>query len=249
MIEQRLDPATEANKLVYNTLSNNYESLDGRRNPRLERWLRHTVSNLLQKHDANASFLDVACGSGFFVRTVRDLFKETHAFDISEVMVQLAAKFCDHASVRDAYSTNYEPNRFSFIGCFAGLHHFSSPDRFFQEAFRILMPGGVLYTDHDMERLFADRFKPLLKVYRRFLGNENHYMEQVGITRETYDLAEYNSGGVSGALVEAELRKIGFSEVNVSYHWYGLNPMVDRVFGQKHYRHGMAPILRIVAIK
>ena len=249
-IESIQQKVSEANKLLYNTASTNYEAMDGRRDEALEQWLHDTIKAILDKHPANDRMLDIACGAGFVLRAVRPLFKQTYGIDISEEMVRCAAEFCDVSEVRDCTNTGYEPDMFNVMTCFAALHHLADLKSFFREVHRILAPGGVFFSDHDMEKHFYQRYRFPLSVYRRLFGGENHYKEMDGITDEIYDLTEYNANGINGPEMQTfMLEELGFSEVHVYYHWYGLSPVADKIFGRKMYKKANAPLLRIVAVK
>jgi ubiquinone/menaquinone biosynthesis C-methylase UbiE len=223
--------------------------MDGRRSEELEAWLNDCVGQILAHHPMNAHLLDIACGAGFVLRACRNLFDKSTGIDISEEMVKCAAQFCDVSEVRDCTNTGYAPETFSFATCFAGLHHLADLKSLMQEVHRILVPGGVFYSDHDMELHFYKRFRLPLGVYRRLCGGENHYKKMDGITDEIYNLTEYNANGIDSLEMAAVMKEIGFSEVNLYYHWYGLTGITDSVFGKSFYGRGWAPLLRIVAVK
>ncbi len=248
-IESIQQKVSEANKLLYNTASSDYESMDGRRDDALQTWLQAAIQNILSSHPSNDKMLDIACGSGFVLRSVRSLFKTTHGIDISEEMVRCAAEVCDVAEVRDCTNTGFEPDMFNFMTCFAALHHLADLESFFTEVYRILAPGGVFFSDHDMEKHFYKRYKFPLSIYRSLFGGENHYKEMDGITDEIYNLTEYNANGIDSTAMQTFMCGIGFSDVQVYYHWYGLSPIADKIFGTKLYRKANAPLLRIVAVK
>ena len=46
---------------------------------------------------------------------------------------------------------------FNCVSCYAMLHHLLDHEKLFKECFRILKPGGTLYTDHD-PNYFFNRF-------------------------------------------------------------------------------------------
>ncbi|MFC1567064.1 class I SAM-dependent methyltransferase [bacterium] len=243
------DKVTNANKLFYDTIGKDYEMLDKRRNKNLEDWLKKTIKQILYENNLpNANMLDIAAGTGFVLKVLGDLFEKKYAIDVSKEMIKIASEFADFAEVRDVYDTGYEDNMFDFVTCFAGLHHFAEFKGLFEEVYRILKPGGVFYSDHDMELHFYKRFKWFLNIYRKFAGSKAHYKDSK-LNDEIYDLTEYNQNGIDSDYIQKLVCDIGFQKVQIKYHWYGLSSATNIIFKDRYYRKAFAPIMQIVVVK
>ena len=88
--------------------------------------------------------VDVGCGTGQSARPLADHFAHVHAYDISEAMLAEAGSY-PHVRYRLVPAENLP----DWDGCadlvISGLaFHWFDQERFLQEAWRILHPGGVL---------------------------------------------------------------------------------------------------------
>uniref|UniRef100_A0A7S4AZE8 Methyltransferase type 11 domain-containing protein n=1 Tax=Chrysotila carterae TaxID=13221 RepID=A0A7S4AZE8_CHRCT len=93
--------------------------------------------------------LDVATGPGYVAEMAAAMSKEVVALDFVEEMVKIAAARCVHLpNVRavqgDAQALPFESGTFDAITCAFGVLHFATPQAFFNEAARVLKPGGRL---------------------------------------------------------------------------------------------------------
>ncbi|MBU1995795.1 MAG: class I SAM-dependent methyltransferase [Candidatus Omnitrophica bacterium] len=151
--------------------------------------------------------------------------------------------------VSDVDQLPFKINSFDAITCFAVLHHLYNFEDLIKEISRVLKPGGIFYSDHDMELLFYKRFYPLLKLYRMFHNASNKYQEASNvISKEVYDLTEVHENGIDAITIASFFEKHGFN-VTIKYHWFGLNLLTNKIMGKKTYRRGLAPLFSIIAIK
>ncbi|MCA8962220.1 MAG: class I SAM-dependent methyltransferase, partial [Planctomycetes bacterium] len=100
-------------------------------------------------------------------------------------------------------------DQFAGVSMYALLHHLKDPGPALAEAHRVLAPGGVLYTDHDPNSGFG-------RFYRRWY--RLRHRGRHGFGSELEDLAEYHnvySDGLDPGSLEAQLRGLGFREVEV----------------------------------
>ena len=63
-----------------------------------------------------------------------------------------------------------------------------------------------------------------------------------------YNLSEYHGNGVDSDYLIRMFEKSGFT-METGFHWFGLNPVTDVIFGQKSYLCGRAPLFSMVAYK
>jgi ubiquinone/menaquinone biosynthesis C-methylase UbiE len=94
-----------------------------------------------------ADVLEVACGAGQGVGYLASLAKSLHAGDISEQVLKAAR---DHYGARmgfrgfNAEKLPYPDSSFDVVLMFEAIYYLRDPDRFIQEARRVLRPGGYL---------------------------------------------------------------------------------------------------------
>ena len=107
----------------------------------------------LDRNKAGAVFLrnrglllDVGCGAGDLFALIKDQYNEVHGIDIILEAVDLCVKKGIQAKQVDlnVEALPYEDGKFDSIACFDFIEHILSPMRFFNEANRVLKPGGEL---------------------------------------------------------------------------------------------------------
>ena len=236
----------QANRELYDAVADRYEEVDGRRSPELEAWLRATLGSLREQADGGR-LLDLGTGSGLVPRCATGLYDRRVGVDISPRILALNRSVFDAAAAADVDSLPFPDRSFDVITCFAALHHLPAFEHLATEVARILAPGGVFYSEHDMDTSFYRRFRLPLAIYRRLHDARAAYEKASGrITGELYDDAEWHQKGVPSGHIVQLLKTAGLVP-EVGFHWYGLNPWTDRFFGRKTYSEGWAPLLRVVA--
>jgi SAM-dependent methyltransferase len=239
----------KANKEFYDIVGSNYEELDGRRKESLYAYLEDQLKQLSILGGTD-SILDLGCGSGFVSKVADQLFRRRLAVDISYSILRGIE---DQNLERIAADSDFIPigdNQIDVVGAFALLHHCHSFERLCGEVYRILKTGGVFYSDHDMDISFYSRFKRMMKIYRRIHNAKKRYLENFdSLSENLYDCSEFHQNGIQPDLLCSLLKKTGFREVNITFHWFGLSSFSDRLFGKKIFPRGWAPLTRIVALK
>ena len=238
-----------ANKDFYDIVGDSYEEIDGRRSEGLAQYVASRLKLISQETDG-ISMLDLGCGSGFVSRIAGDYFKSRAAMDISSRILKAIR---DNALLKITGDSDFIPVKsesFSCIAAFAVLHHSYSFEKMFNEIYRILKKGGRFYSDHDMDSFFYNRYKSLLKIYRKINDAKKHYLSKFNqLTEEIYNYSEFHQKGIPSDSIIKILNDIGFKDIRIEYHWYGLSPLTDRIFGEKSYKKGYAPLVRIIAVK
>ena len=255
------DDVAKANQRFYDQVAGIYDEIDPRRGDHIDHnWVDEVFNNILEllessKEESELSFLDAASGSGFLAQRARKFFPRMTLLDISLNMLKRielpeALKVCSDTCFIPAKESSFD-----VIGGFATLHHLKSPEKFFQESYRILRPGGIIYTDHDIESQFVKNFRPMLWLYRKFFDHGKDYLKQCPESSELdYLLSEYHGEeGLSGPKLAEQLSEVGFQIREVVYHWEGMGPAASFLeklgFSGILKRRGLAPVIRLIAVK
>ena len=238
----------KANREFYDIVGYRYEEIDGRRSDEL---LLYTMDQLgrLSKESGSEAILDLGCGSGFITKSARPYFKKRYALDISSEILKTIEDIDVVKINSDMDTIPIKDNELNCVAAFAVLHHCYSYEKMIPEIARILKPGGAFYSDHDMDSFFFHRYRILLRLYRKIRNASQSYRSQFSqLTEEMYHCTEFHEEGIQTEHVE-ELLKACFSKVDVQYHWFGLTPLSDKVFGKRSYKKGYAPLVKIIAVK
>lgn len=236
----------EANRRLYDAVASRYEAVDGRRSPAVETWLRGILAGL-RRETSGGRLLDLGTGAGLIPRCARGIFDFRVGLDISPAILAHHRAAFDAGVSAEVEQIPFADGSFDAITCFATLHHLPAFEGLASEVARLLAPGGVFYSDHDMDSVFYRRFAPLLTLYRRLHNARARYVrESPQITPDLYDDAEWHQRGIPAEQVVGLLRRAGL-EVEIGRHWYGLNPVTDRFFGTRLCPRGWAPLVTVVA--
>jgi len=238
-----------ANREFYDTVGGLYEALDGRRSLSLSDYVDARLSRI-RRECTGETLLDLGSGSGFVTRMAERHFLSRYALDLSH---RVLGSLNDPGVCRIVGDSDALPLREESVDCvvtFAVLHHCYAYDRMMAEILRVLKKGGVYYSDHDMDGEFHERYRPLLGLYRLARGAARRYGRRFqNLSRELYARSEIHEDGIPSGEIASSLWRLGFREVTLEFHWYGLSSWSDRMFGKKTYRRGYAPLTRITAIK
>lgn len=237
-----------ANRKLYDAVSGQYESVDGRRDAALTDWIRGRLLQLARDH-GDGLLLDVGSGSGVVTRAASGVFKRTIALDLSPGILAAAGPVADDRIAADLDLLPITSESVNVVSCFAVLHHLFDATALAREVARVLKPGGAFWSDHDMDMSFYRRFRWPLSVYRRLRAADARYAGAAPcIDAETYALAEYRENGVDSEMVVDQLRDARLTPT-AGFHWFGLSPLTNRVFGHRQAARGWAPLISIVAVK
>ena len=241
MTENFLDnPVTAANIKVHSTLANagEYQKSPHFR-PENVKKVKKIISNILEKHaiPRGAKAIDFGCGTGFIINLIHEHFGEVHGIDITEDMM----KFID-TSPGNIYlhkcmaeTTPFENNFFEFASAYSFMDHLQDYKRFLAEAYRVLKPDGILYSDLNPNKEFIMAMDKAENsciptksefISREIMGalhNGEYYNKEFGIDPNLLDQAEpmksKNKGFIDQEIYNSAL-EIGFKECSVEYEWF-----------------------------
>jgi ubiquinone/menaquinone biosynthesis C-methylase UbiE len=128
---------------VYEQIGEGYD-LTRRADPYLVSRLSHYLSV-----KAQASYLDVACGTGNYTIALSQLGGKWHAVDQAWRMIKAARKKSDSIfwQLADVSRLPYPEKTFSGVVCTLAIHHFTSLASAFSEIHRVIATGNfVLFT-------------------------------------------------------------------------------------------------------
>jgi ubiquinone/menaquinone biosynthesis C-methylase UbiE len=111
-------------------------------------------------------FLDVGCGTGHLSKIANRHFKMCVGVDISEAMLKKARSSINNLAFADILQLPFKEDSFDMIGCHSVLHHLSDPVLFVKIAYRLLRPGGILFTDYDLNALSPKYFPTIVRLRR-----------------------------------------------------------------------------------
>jgi SAM-dependent methyltransferase len=259
-----------ANERFYDRIAGVYDHVDSRRSGHHDHaWVDRILAEIRAQLSSPSAgggggreatgggvhFLDAGSGSGFLARRAVGLFDRVSVIDISKEMLARIDVPGAEKIHGDCTAMPIADGSVDVVGAFATLHHLFDPVAFFRDAHRVLAPGGVLYTDHDIERRFVRRFRIPLTIHRALFDHGKGYLRACpDATEADYELSEFHGDrGLDGPALAAALERIGFRSVSLTYHWEGMEPFhgaLSRLgIEARMSRHGRAPIVRLIAVR
>jgi SAM-dependent methyltransferase len=132
--------------------------------------------------------LDVGCGSGAFLDTMKQLGWETHGCDAVELACEAARRKGHDVRLGDAEALDYPAGRFDVVYLNHVLEHTRSPRRALRQIRRVLAPGGSLVMAMPnyggLQMRLLGRYSSALDLPRHFYQFERatlaRYLDEVG---------------------------------------------------------------------
>jgi len=93
--------------------------------------------------------LEIGCGRGFFLSHLENIFpkSELYGIDIDSERIAYAKTYLNraHLYVQDGQFLPYDNESMDVVCAFQVIEHFPEPCRFFNEAYRVLKIGGIIF--------------------------------------------------------------------------------------------------------
>mmetsp|Transcript_36379 Transcript_36379/g.95323 ORF Transcript_36379/g.95323 Transcript_36379/m.95323 type:complete len:284 (-) Transcript_36379:366-1217(-) len=240
---------TDKNEMIEETLSANryvhaflvekgeYEKSPHFR-PENKAKVRGIIEELVPRLPTTQKLLDFGCGTGFILSLSNDLFNELVGVDITDEMMNKVDLSSGNITLLNcqAEATPFEDNTFDMATAYSFMDHLSDYKKLLAEAYRVLKPGGIFYTDLNPNRDFivamenADSdlmsVNPSSLLSREISGalnNGNQYEEKFGLDASTLSKAEPGktiAKGFDASEVKAYAQALGFSQIELEYEWY-----------------------------
>lgn len=234
------EKALEANIYVHSFLANSGEY---QKSPhfrpeniaKVRSILDRLTKGFLQKSENNKA-IDFGCGTGFIINLIHDKFTEVHGVDITRDMMKhidlSPGNIFLHEST--AEQTPFVDNSFDFATAYSFMDHLFNYQKFLQEAYRVMKPGGIFYSDLNPNREFILAMAKAEKstsfgssiVEREIQGalhNGKFHEDDSGVSAEFIEKAEpikTHDKGFDFDEVLSTARSIGFSKVSVEFEWF-----------------------------
>lgn len=206
--------------------------------PENKRKVRNIIQGICDSLPQRQRMIDFGCGTGFVIALSHDLFTEVVGVDITQQMMAQVDLTPGNITLCEslAESTPFPDNHFDFATAYSFMDHLFDYQTFLQEAFRVLKPGGVFYTDLNPNREFIVAMEKAAELAQQqpfsgqiqreikgALHNGEHYHNQFGMDAAKLELAEpgktVNKGFLASEVIQAA-KDIGFRSCKVEFEWF-----------------------------
>ena len=152
------------------------------------------------------NILDVGCGDGTFLHELtrwKDV--EGYGIDESEDKILIAKQTWPELHFETGYSDflSFDDNSFRVITVCDDFHTFKDPQKFVNEAFRVLIPGGRLYIG---ESALPDALRIVSNIPSYLTAGDNRrhstyetlgYFKNAGLTKRQISQAKFRPDGIT----------------------------------------------------
>ena len=193
------------------------------------RWLANTIKGSCGMGYAHCRLLDVACGGGYFLREVRNIFggnAQLAGSDLSSEALRLARQSTPTAqfSLSPAEELPYQDNAFDVVTCLGSMEHFLNIPQSIKEMkrvstkealFFVLLPNAFWYKDI-ASVWFLGKKKTRNQTHERFACHEEWKTTLESNGLRVFKTLKYN--GIAKHNWKQRLKDI-LTPLQLSYHF------------------------------
>jgi ubiquinone/menaquinone biosynthesis C-methylase UbiE len=236
------EEAIKANIYVHSFLANAGEY---NKSPHFRPENQEKVRRIIQRlttdvlGNTKSKAIDFGCGTGFMIHLMHDLFVEVHGVDVTHDMMKQVDLSSGNIYLHEslAEDTPFESGTFDFATAYSFMDHLFNYKDFLSEAYRVLKPGGIFYSDLNPNRDFIlaidyvekasnqqNNISPIVaREVQGALHNGAYYEQQFGMDGNLLEKAEPIKSldkGFNAQEVISTAQEIGFTQCNVEYEWF-----------------------------
>ena len=171
------------------------------------------IEELLKFRRGRIDILDLACGTGNFLKAQEQYFKNPrlhwHGCDLSEEMLKIAKRKVKNVDLKkaDAAKLPYPANYFDLITCHWAFQHFANKSKAVKEIYRTLKQNGTLIM-----RNISPEMMPLWWVYTLFPSTRQIDRERFWSNKKLYSQFE-KIGFHVGIKIEFSMKRKSYEEI------------------------------------
>lgn len=182
------------------------------------------VIDLARTTTRGQDWLDVGCGTGHVLALASGIFPSTVGVDLSVAMLNRAAARGLRVVQGEAQHLPVLDESVDVVSAFSFLHHLYDVAGFYREAYRVLRPGGLFYSDYDPNvrpRRSGRGYRAARKLY--------YWLKRVGrqaidadprsrVVGQVADYQMFYSSTFNGDSQAELLSRIGFDDARAVFH-------------------------------
>ena len=234
-MENNIQKVIEANIVLHSKMSDDYSTCEPHFRPENINAVENKLVPIFKETNAK-KLLDLGCGTGFMINISKKYVAEIDGVDVTQAMMDKVDKTGD-AIIRlhnsDTGTFNAESEQYDVVTAYSFLHHLYEVKPTLNTAFNALRKGGIFYADLDPNYYFwegvnklerTENYDEIVKREIEMVTFKDEDIEKnFGVEKDIFNSAEYGKnikGGFKEEELVAQLKEIGFTEVNFFYHWF-----------------------------
>ena len=234
-MENNIQKVIDANIALHSKMSDEYSTCEPHFRPENINAVENKLVPIFKETIAK-KLLDLGCGTGFVINIAKKYVSEIDGVDVTQAMMDKVDKTGD-AIIRlhncDTGTFNVESEQYDVVTAYSFLHHLYEIKPTLNTAFKALKKGGIFYADLDPNYYFwegvnklerTENYDEIVKREIEMVTFKDEDIEKnFGVEKDIFNSAEYGKnikGGFKEEELVAQLKEIGFTEVNVFYHWF-----------------------------
>jgi ubiquinone/menaquinone biosynthesis C-methylase UbiE len=171
------------------------------------------IEELLKTQTGRINILDMACGTGNFIKAQQQYFKSSrlhwYGCDLSEEMLSIAKKKLKNVDlmIADAAKLPYSSNHFDYVSCNWAFQHFADKLSAIREIYRVLKPNGIFVMKN-----ISPELMPLWWVFTLFPSSKKIDRRRFWSNKKLF--TQFEKGGFKIEVkVEFSMNRRSFKEI------------------------------------